>query len=106
MEHSAWLRVSARSRAEWPLVEAITRIVVEGGVITQARIALGGVANRPIRAEQSEAALVGQAPSEESFSAAAALASDGVSPLPNTAWRVPLIEQCVQDCLQSMGGVS
>jgi carbon-monoxide dehydrogenase medium subunit len=48
------------------------------GVISEARIALTGVGDTPVRATKAEAALAGQAPSEEAWKAAAA---DGVAGL-------------------------
>ena len=44
---------------------------LEDGRITQARLALGGVAHKPWRDEAAEASLVGQAPSPEAFAVVA-----------------------------------
>lgn len=56
---SAYRRTIQRSRAEWPLVEAFGQVVLEDGVITEARLAIGGVANRPLRLAETEEALLG-----------------------------------------------
>ena len=52
-----------------------------GGTIRAARIALGAVAPRPLFVPEAGAALVGKAPSEEAFAAAAALAQAAARPI-------------------------
>lgn len=99
-EHSAYFRATARSRAEWPLVEVLARVVVESGSIVEAAIALGGVAPVPVRAPAAEAALVGKAPEAAVLAAAAAQASEGASPLPMTGYKVALIEGTVLAALE------
>jgi aerobic carbon-monoxide dehydrogenase medium subunit len=44
---------------------------VEDGAITLARIAIGGASNVPVRATEAEVGLMGQAPGEQAFNAAA-----------------------------------
>jgi carbon-monoxide dehydrogenase medium subunit len=52
-----------------------------GGTIRAARIALGAVAPRPLYVPEAGAALVGKAPSEGAFAAAAALAQAAARPI-------------------------
>jgi carbon-monoxide dehydrogenase medium subunit len=59
---------------------AATLRVESSGTIVDARIALGAVADRAVRCPQAEAALLGQRSIEESFAAAAALASEPLEP--------------------------
>ena len=53
------------------LAQAISKVIVgarvriEGGIVTEARVALGSVAPVPVRARAVEAALIGRAPSPE-----------------------------------------
>ena len=98
-ERAAWARTSARAHAEWPLVEAVVRMVLREDRIAQARVVLGGVANTPIRAPGVEAALVGQPLTHEVLDSAAARASEGASPLPSTAYKVGLLAPTVLDAL-------
>jgi xanthine dehydrogenase YagS FAD-binding subunit len=52
-ERGAYFRATARALAEWPLVEAAVRLRVEQGIISFARVAIGGVAPIPLRREQT-----------------------------------------------------
>jgi len=53
-ERAAYRRVIGRTHAEWPLVEAVIRIVTDGDEIKLARVAAGGVAPVPIRLTAAE----------------------------------------------------
>ncbi len=99
-EHSAYFRAISRARAEWPLVEVLARLVVTDGVITDAAIALGGVAPVPLRAAAAEAALLGQAPDAAAFTSAATAATVGAAPLPMTGYKLQLIEGSVLEALE------
>ena len=99
-ERSAYFRAISRARSEWPLVEVLARVVVEGETIVEAAIALGGVAPVPLRATAAEAALLGKAPSDAVLAAAARAATDGASPLPMTDYKVTLVEGAVLEALE------
>ena len=60
-ERAAFHRTSSRSRAEWPIAEAVVRLVVTDGAIRFARVAVGGVANIPLRLGAVEQRLLAQA---------------------------------------------
>lgn len=99
-EWGAYGRAIARARAEWPLAEVAVRLVVDRKQrVEVARVALGGVANRPFELPQVAQALVGQEPTDEAIAAAAALASEGAAPLPMTAYKVKLVPGIVRDVL-------
>jgi xanthine dehydrogenase YagS FAD-binding subunit len=68
---SSYLKVRDRTEYEFALASAAVGLELAGGVVRAARVALGGVATKPWRARQAEAALTGQAPSVEVFRAAA-----------------------------------
>ncbi|WP_017555677.1 FAD binding domain-containing protein [Nocardiopsis baichengensis] len=99
-ERSAYRRATARSRAEWPLVEAVVRVVHEDGRVTRAAVAAGAVARAPVRLKEVEAALEG-APADP---AEAAKAVEGVpgrcSPLPGTRYKATLLRDTVRDALE------
>ena len=83
-EHSAYVRLMSRAWAEWPLVECVVRLVVDDDTIEHARVCVGGVANIPLRLPHVEAALTGGPKSTETFSSAAARATDEANPLEQT----------------------
>jgi len=64
--------------------------VDDDGTIREARIALGGVAHVPWRAERAEAALRGAPATAASFAVAAAAELDPAQPLRDNAFKVPL----------------
>jgi carbon-monoxide dehydrogenase medium subunit len=61
-------------------IAAATLQVGTSGAIAHARIALGAVADRPVRCPEAEAALLGQRGGKMVFETAAALASDTLEP--------------------------
>ena len=70
-EHHAYVKVRDRSSYAFALVSAAAGLEIEGGGITSARLALGGVAHKPWRDPETEALLVGQPPGPDAFRAAA-----------------------------------
>jgi xanthine dehydrogenase YagS FAD-binding subunit len=99
-ELGAYTRATSRAFAEWPLVEAVARLVVERGVITDAGVSVGGVAPVPLRLSAVERHLIDQAPTSESFAKAAALAIEGSAPLPQTHYKVDLLPATVLEVLE------
>jgi xanthine dehydrogenase YagS FAD-binding subunit len=99
-ERVRYLRAISRAAAEWPLVEATARLVVNDGTIAMARVAVGGVARMPMRLDAVENMLVGRQVSEETVAFAADQAVTGTNPLLGTAYKVPLLRNVVLDALQ------
>ncbi len=79
-----WLgvyKVSKRQEDDISAVCLALQLQVHGGLIRSARIGAGGVAAKPARAVQTEAALVGQPWNEASLAAAQATIQQEFSPL-------------------------
>ena len=74
---SLYLKIRDRQSYEFAIASAAVGLDLEGGVVRQARIGLGGMAYRPWRAQAAEAALVGKPLSEATASAAADIALRG-----------------------------
>ncbi len=74
---SLYLKVRDRQSYEFAVASAAVGLELDGGVVKQARVGLGGVAYRPWRAEAAERALVGKPLTEEAATAAARIAYDG-----------------------------
>jgi xanthine dehydrogenase YagS FAD-binding subunit len=103
-ERSAYRRATGRSRAEWPLVEAVVRLALaDGGAVTSAAVAVGGVARTPLRLPEVEAALVG-ARAGQALDGGVVEALEGLaglcSPLPATGYKVELLGATVRDALE------
>jgi xanthine dehydrogenase YagS FAD-binding subunit len=89
---SRWHYGKARDRESYAfaLVSVAAGLTVAGGLITDARIALGGVGSVPWRSRAAEAALLGQAPTEPVFQRAGEAALAGALTRPGTEFKVPL----------------
>lgn len=98
-ERAGYRRATSRSYAEWPLVEAVVRIAVEGGRIGLARIAVGGVAPVPLRLASAEQFLVGKPLDAATVAATARSAVADCTPLAMTRYKVPLLEGVIADVL-------
>jgi len=98
-ERAAYFRAIGRALAEWPLVEATVRLVVDDGTIRLARVAVGGVAPVPLRLPHVEEALEGRLASPETLERAATLARRGSNPLPMTGYKTRLLPATVRDAL-------
>jgi xanthine dehydrogenase YagS FAD-binding subunit len=99
-ERAAYFRAISRAAAEWPLVEALARLVIRDERIEQAWVTVGGVANIPLRLTQVEAALTSQPATPAVLAAAAEQAAAGVSPLPQTGYKVKLLVGSVMEVLE------
>jgi xanthine dehydrogenase YagS FAD-binding subunit len=74
---SLYLKVRDRASYEFAAASAAVALHLEGGTVREARIALGGVATKPWRAREAEAALAGKRIDETSAQAAAEAAFAG-----------------------------
>ena len=76
-----FLKVS-RVKPKGTSVLSLAAVVTEGrdGAITSARVALGCMADRPIRAKAAEQALLGKKRTKDGIAPALALANEGTSP--------------------------
>ena len=74
---SLYLKVRDRASYEFAVASAAVALGMDGDVVRQARIGLGGMAYRPWRAHEAEAALVGKPLTEANAETAAAAALAG-----------------------------
>jgi xanthine dehydrogenase YagS FAD-binding subunit len=70
-EHHAYLKVRDRQSYAFALVSVAAGLEIDQGTITEARLALGGVAHKPWRDPEAEALLRGRAATRETFQRAA-----------------------------------
>jgi xanthine dehydrogenase YagS FAD-binding subunit len=74
---SLYLKVRDRASYEFAAASAAVALQLDGGVVRQARIGLGGVAYRPWRSHEAEAALISKPLDEAAAEAAARVAFVG-----------------------------
>lgn len=90
LRRSLYVKIRDRASYEFALASAAVALNLEGDVVREARIALGGVATRPWRAREAEAALKGQPLRVETAGAAAESAFADARPLKFNAFKIPL----------------
>lgn len=93
--HSHYLKVRDRASYAFALVSVAVALKMDGDVIREARVALGGVAHKPWRNAQVEAALVGQTAGHEAFTAAAQALVKDAQPLDGNAFKVKLVQRAI-----------
>jgi xanthine dehydrogenase YagS FAD-binding subunit len=99
-ERAAYHRTIARSEAEWPLVEAVALVRMDGETVESVAVAVGGVARTPLRLSEVETLLVGATPSPDLLRLAAAATTGRCTPLPQTGYKVGLLRDTVLEVLE------
>lgn len=87
---SAYVKVRDRASFEFALASAAVALDLRGQTISAARIALGGIATKPWRAEAAESALAGRPADGASFRQAADAALRGARPREHNGFKVEL----------------
>jgi xanthine dehydrogenase YagS FAD-binding subunit len=103
---SAYLKVRDRASYEFALVSVAAALAVEGGIVREARIALGSVAPIPWRARDVEATLVGSPANDAVFSRAAEIAVRGMRGHGQNDYKIPLVREAVRRALATVGGAA
>ena len=98
--HYTYLKLRDRLSYAFALVSVAAGLVMEGGRITRARIALGGVAHMPWRVPEAEALLEGQTASAEAFGRAAARLMEGARGWGHNDFKIPLAHKAIVRALQ------
>ncbi len=86
------------------VASAAVALEVAEGRIVSARVALGGVAHKPWRSEEAEAALVGRAADRVTFRDVAAAALAPARPLAGNGYKVPLARAVLEEALTKAVG--
>ncbi|MDQ1660128.1 MAG: xanthine dehydrogenase YagS FAD-binding subunit [Blastococcus sp.] len=96
----------ARERASYAfaLVSVAAALQVTDGVVTDARLALGGVAHKPWRARTAEEALRGGPADEAAFRAAADAELAMATPLRDNGYKIPLARNLIVATLLDLAG--
>jgi xanthine dehydrogenase YagS FAD-binding subunit len=97
--HARYLKLRERTSYAFAVVSAAAALDIEGGVIRQARLALGGVAARPWRARAAEEVLAGAALGEADFGRAAEAALADARPSGDNAFKIGLAKRIVARAL-------
>jgi xanthine dehydrogenase YagS FAD-binding subunit len=92
---SVYVKFRDRQSYEFALVSVAAALEVQDGVVTAARLALGGVGTRPWRARKTEAELIGAPAIEASFVRAAAAELADAVPRRDNAFKVKTAQRAI-----------
>ena len=96
---SAYRKVRDRASYAFAVVSVAVAVELEGAEVRDCRIAFGGLAHVPWRAERAEAALCGATAGADAFSAAADAELAAAEPLRDNAFKVPLARNILVSAL-------
>lgn len=95
-------KVRDRASYAFALVSVAATLAVKDGRVDGVRLALGGVAHKPWRAERAEQLLVGKPAVADSFRAAAEAEFADARPLRDNAFKVPLAIRTITAVLEEL----
>jgi 4-hydroxybenzoyl-CoA reductase subunit beta len=103
---ASYRKLRRRGAFDFPVLSVGAAVWQEGGVVTAARLVLGGVASAPIRLRAAEAALTGRALDEDAIAEASAAAAGPSRPMDNTdfsfLWRKEMTKNFVRAALADL----
>jgi xanthine dehydrogenase YagS FAD-binding subunit len=94
-KHFTYLKLRDRASYAFALVSVAAGLQLDGDTIKVARIALGGVAHKPWRNTDAEAALSGKVPGPDAFAAAADIILADAEPQSQNAFKLPLARRAI-----------
>jgi xanthine dehydrogenase YagS FAD-binding subunit len=92
---SLYLKFRDRQSYEFALVSVAAALDVRDGLVSEARLALGGVGTKPWRARRAERELIGAPATRERFAAAAAAELEGAQARRDNAFKLPFARRAI-----------
>jgi xanthine dehydrogenase YagS FAD-binding subunit len=102
-KRSHYLKARDRAAFEFALASAAVCLEIKDNKITQARVALGGVATKPWRSAEAETALIGAKPEARTHTTAARAALKGAKPQKFNAFKIELARRVIVRALTVVG---
>lgn len=100
-KHVHYLKIRDRSSFAFALVSVAAALVMDGSTITDARLAMGGVAHKPWRLHDAEAFLKGKTAGEDTFKQAAAIAMKGAKAYKYNQFKITLAPNAIVQALKT-----
>ncbi|MDJ0572411.1 MAG: xanthine dehydrogenase family protein subunit M, partial [Pleurocapsa sp. MO_192.B19] len=97
-----YLKLRDRASYAFALVSVAVALDIQNNTIQDARVAMGGVAHKPWRANEAEEMLIGQQPREETFRQAAETALAGAQTYEHNAFKVELGKRAIVRALSTV----
>jgi CO/xanthine dehydrogenase FAD-binding subunit len=98
-----FVKFRLREAIDFALVSVASVVSTEKGICKDARIVLGAVAPRPVRATAAEKVLVGRRLDNTQAAAAAEAALEDALPLEKNSHKIPIAKEMVQHALVNLG---
>jgi xanthine dehydrogenase YagS FAD-binding subunit len=95
-------KVRDRASYAFALVSVAAALAVEDGVVTEVRLALGGVGTKPWRATEAERALLGQPATDEAFRRAAEAELATAEGGPQNTFKIELAQRTIVATLRRL----
>ncbi len=105
-DHCCYLKVRDRASYAFALVSAAAALEMDGGTIRTARLALGGVAHKPWRAEGAERLLSGKPLNRETLQSAANEALLGAKAYQYNRFKIEMAKQTIIRAFSIAGGIA
>ena len=102
VSNASYRKVRDRASYAFALVSVAAALDVADGKVVSVRLALGGVAHKPWRARNAEAALVGGPATENAFRAAAEAELADAVPLRDNAFKIELAKRAITATLMEL----
>ncbi len=103
---SAYLKIRDRESYEFALTSVAVALQVDANNVRDARVAVGGVGTKPWNLPKVRDALIGRPLNQQTFEAAAKLATEGAEPLRHNAFKVELAQRTIVRALMNLGGLA
>lgn len=99
---SAYVQMGEKNDFDWALVSCAAAARVDGGRLSEVRLALGCVAPVPWQLKEANALLEGKVPDEANAAAAAELLLRGAEPRAHNGYKLPLAKALVRRTLAKL----
>jgi CO/xanthine dehydrogenase FAD-binding subunit len=97
-----FVKFRLREAIDFALVSVASVVSEEDGICQDARIVLGAIAPRPVRATAAEKVLVGQPLGDKQAAAAAEAALEDALPLEKNSYKIPIARETVQRAIVNL----
>ncbi len=98
-----FVKFRLREAIDFALVSVASVVSTQNGICQDARIVLGAIAPRPVRATTAEKVLVGQPLDDKQAAAAAEAALEDALPLEKNSYKIPIARELVQRAIVNLG---
>lgn len=104
-KHTTYLKVRDRASYAFALISVAAALEMEGDVIREVRLAMGGVAHKPWRLTEAEQLLKGKKASLSQFQQAADLAMKGAKAYGHNDFKLRLAPNSIVQALKTASGI-